>query len=319
MASLLEVGTGFHPELTGRENVYMNGSILGMSKREIDRKFDEIVAFAEIEQFIDTPVKRYSSGMYVRLAFAVAAHLNPEILVVDEVLAVGDARFQQKCLGQMKAIGKDGRTVIFVSHQLGMLETLCQQGVYLDNGQVVCDGKIDLAIRQYRNQSAAASRLGQADLRFVDKRSRTKPFLKAITLIDENEQPVPGIPLASPWRVRIDIDAGHLIRLPKIGIGIDNDLGQRLLTVHTPTSENGSIDKIEGKASVFCEIKQFPLAPGNYCVKLALTVLGQEIDVVDQAMWFTVYDGHIGNDGRGFHHGVCVAESDWYLKTYTPL
>ncbi len=139
VASLLEVGTGFHPELTGRENIFLNGAILGMTHSEIKRKFDEIVAFAEVETFLDTPVKRYSSGMYVRLAFAVAAHLEPEILVVDEVLAVGDAQFQKKCLGKMEEVGKDGRSVLFVSHNMGAIRSLCSRAVLLDHGMTVMD------------------------------------------------------------------------------------------------------------------------------------------------------------------------------------
>src|ERR1700753_2357490 len=139
VGSLLEVGTGFHPELTGRENIFLNGAILGMKKIEIERKFDEIVAFAEIEKFIDTPVKRYSSGMYVRLAFAVAAHLEPAILIVDEVLAVGDSAFQKKCLGQMKKVSREGRTVLFVSHQMSAISQLCSRVVLLKNGQLVAD------------------------------------------------------------------------------------------------------------------------------------------------------------------------------------
>src|SRR5882724_1962350 len=141
VASLLEVGTGFHPELTGRENVYLNGAILGMSKAEIDRKFDEIVAFAELEKFLDTPVKRYSSGMYMRLAFAVASHLEPEILLVDEVLAVGDAAFQKKCLGKMEEVAKEGRTVLFVSHNMTAIRSLCRRVFWLDNGEIVETGE----------------------------------------------------------------------------------------------------------------------------------------------------------------------------------
>jgi len=153
VASLLEVGTGFHPELTGRENIFLNGAILGMSKAEIRKKFDEIVAFSEIEQFIDTPVKRYSSGMYVRLAFAVAAHLDPEILVVDEVLAVGDAAFQKKCLGKMGSVAKEGRTVLFVSHNMGAVRNLCQQGVVLRHGRVAFEGTANDAVDFYLAKS----------------------------------------------------------------------------------------------------------------------------------------------------------------------
>ena len=149
VTSLLEVGTGFHPELSGKENIYLNGAILGMGRNEIKRKFDEIVAFAEVEKFIDTPVKRYSSGMYVRLAFAVAAHLEPEILIVDEVLAVGDAQFQKKCLGKMEEVGEEGRTVLFVSHNMGAITSLCQRVVLLDSGRIEYDGDTSKGIVHY--------------------------------------------------------------------------------------------------------------------------------------------------------------------------
>jgi lipopolysaccharide transport system ATP-binding protein len=153
VAALLEVGTGFHPELTGRENIFLNGAILGMSRVEIRQKFDEIVAFSEVEQFLDTPVKRYSSGMYVRLAFAIAAHLEPEILVIDEVLAVGDAQFQKKCLGKMEDVSKqEGRTVLFVSHNTGIVSQLCNKAMLLDSGQIVMTGKTDAVIDRYVNQ-----------------------------------------------------------------------------------------------------------------------------------------------------------------------
>jgi len=155
VASLLEVGTGFHPELTGRENIYLNGAILGMSRREIKRKFSEIVEFAEVEKFLDTPVKRYSSGMYVRLAFAVAAHLDPEILIVDEVLAVGDAAFQKKCLGKMEEVSRgEGRTVLFVSHNMGMIQSLCQKGIILKEGHVDFIGSVSDALKTYSKELA---------------------------------------------------------------------------------------------------------------------------------------------------------------------
>jgi lipopolysaccharide transport system ATP-binding protein len=155
VASLLEVGTGFHAELTGRENIFLNGAILGMSQKEIKKKFDEIVAFAEIEKFLDTPVKRYSSGMYVRLAFAVAAHLEPEILIVDEVLAVGDAQFQKKCLGKMQSVGQSGRTVIFVSHNMAAVKNLCQKGVLLEGGRLIDSGSIEKITERYLKSSGS--------------------------------------------------------------------------------------------------------------------------------------------------------------------
>src|ERR1700743_538513 len=155
VGSLLEVGTGFHQELTGRENIFLNGAILGMSRAEVRRKFDEIVEFSGIEEFLDTPVKRYSSGMYVRLAFAVAAHLEPEILIVDEVLAVGDAEFQKKCLGKMEDVSKGGRTVLFVSHNMAIIQKLCQRGIWLKDGQLHRDGKADEIIETYFNSVSA--------------------------------------------------------------------------------------------------------------------------------------------------------------------
>lgn len=156
VASLLEVGTGFHPELTGRENIYLNGAILGMNRSETNKKFDEIVSFAEIERFLDTPVKRYSSGMYVRLAFAVAAHLDPEILIVDEVLSVGDAQFQKKCLGKMESVGKEGRTVLFVSHNMATISSLCSRGILLNAGEVIKTGNISEVVLHYYSQGVAS-------------------------------------------------------------------------------------------------------------------------------------------------------------------
>ena len=164
LASLLEVGTGFHPELSGRENIYLNGAILGMKKAEIDRKFDEIVAFAEIEKFLDTPVKRYSSGMYVRLAFAVAAHLEPDILIVDEVLAVGDFSFQKKCLGKMEEVASgDGRTILFVSHNMGALAQLCNRGILLENGSITAIGSVNDVIKLYLKSGWRTTRKASVD------------------------------------------------------------------------------------------------------------------------------------------------------------
>lgn len=157
IASLLEVGTGFHPELTGRENIFLNGAVLGMSQVEIKRKFDEIVDFAEVEKFLDTPVKRYSSGMYVRLAFAVAAHLEPEILIVDEVLAVGDTQFQKKCLGKMEDVGTEGRTVLFVSHNMGAISSLCTRGILLSSGNCIADGNLESVVSQYSSSGITST------------------------------------------------------------------------------------------------------------------------------------------------------------------
>jgi lipopolysaccharide transport system ATP-binding protein len=189
VASLLEVGTGFHPELTGRENIYLNGAILGMRRTEIRAKFDEIVAFAEVEKFLDTPVKRYSSGMYVRLAFAVAAHLEPEILIVDEVLAVGDAQFQKKCLGKMQDVARGGRTVLFVSHQMSAIQNLCARAIFLQTGNVVLDGDVHAVVKAYLQEGVASDRFvreGKVD-------TASGPKITAATLLTnegvQKEQP----------------------------------------------------------------------------------------------------------------------------------
>jgi len=185
VASLLEVGTGFHPELSGRENIYLNGAILGMSRAEIKRKFDEIVAFAEVEQFLDTPVKRYSSGMYVRLAFAVAAHLEPEILIVDEVLAVGDAEFQKKCLGKMSEVAGHGRTVIFVSHNIGTVRQLCSTGILLNNGRVTNSSEITSVVEEY-NRPIARLQSNWRLNRYASKSAYIKNFsVSPAVLVDD--------------------------------------------------------------------------------------------------------------------------------------
>ncbi|MBN1886752.1 MAG: ABC transporter ATP-binding protein [Thermoflexales bacterium] len=202
IASLLEVGTGFHPELTGRENIYMNGAILGMRHAEIDRKFDEIVAFSEVEQFIDTPVKRYSSGMYVRLAFAVAAHLDPEILLVDEVLAVGDAAFQKRCLGKMEDVAQGGRTILFVSHNMAAISTLCHRVIWIDKGSVVQDSPGSQVISNYLHQGALAA--GQKVWTENDRPGNQSFRLNSVTLKSVAGVITPEINISEEMAVEIE-------------------------------------------------------------------------------------------------------------------
>jgi lipopolysaccharide transport system ATP-binding protein len=205
VGSLLEVGTGFHPELTGRENIYLNGAILGMKRAEIDRKFDEIVAFAEIEKFLDTPVKRYSSGMYVRLAFAVAAHLEPEILIVDEVLAVGDAQFQKKCLGKMGDVAKEGRTVLFVSHNMGALQTLCDRAYWLDAGQMNADGLVNEVVTKYLRSGLAeddASERVWPDIATAPGNDTVR--LRRFAVMPEDGKPGDVITMQTPLRIEVE-------------------------------------------------------------------------------------------------------------------
>jgi lipopolysaccharide transport system ATP-binding protein len=257
VASLLEVGTGFHPELTGRENVYLNGSILGMSRAEIRRKFDEIVAFAEVEKFLDTPVKRYSSGMYMRLAFAIAAHLEPEILVVDEVLAVGDADFQKKCLGKMGEVARAGRTILFVSHQLGTLRDLCTRGVLLESGRACSFDTIEIALRHYL-QSAQNITAGLSRFKHIEQ----------IRAGDDSHGRVHlffGEPLVIRARLR---------NLPNVPTGftvaIRDAFGKRLSLFSTDPHDGVQLPK-QSDAHIVFTIDHCSYAPGEYYIDVAVT------------------------------------------------
>jgi lipopolysaccharide transport system ATP-binding protein len=209
IASLLEVGTGFHPELSGRENIYLNGAILGMSKSEIQRKFDEIVAFAEIEKFLDTPVKRYSSGMYVRLAFAVAAHLEPEILIVDEVLAVGDAQFQKKCLGKMEDVGKEGRTILFVSHNMATVKQLCTRAILLQSGTIVDDGSPAQVISRYMQNTIQGSVSGNGKVYKHIQGDRRAEITKISLNESDGQEAI--VSIFEPLQLTIDYQIKHPI------------------------------------------------------------------------------------------------------------
>ena len=224
VGSLLEVGTGFHPELTGRENIFLNGAILGMRKREIERQFDEIVAFAEIEQFLDTPVKRYSSGMYVRLAFAVAAHLEPEILLVDEVLAVGDAQFQKKCLGKMNDVAKQGRTVLFVSHNMGAVSRMCQRGILLRNGEISALGNIEQVIDAYIGSGAESILDWQRE-----EQANDSAYFSRIYIGDDQARPLKYITTATRLKVFIHFEIIRQIRNLKLQFTLLDHNGDAIL------------------------------------------------------------------------------------------
>jgi lipopolysaccharide transport system ATP-binding protein len=217
VASLLEVGTGFHPELSGRENIYLNGAILGMSKIEIQQKFDEIIAFAEIERFLDTPVKRYSSGMYVRLAFAVAAHLEPEILVVDEVLAVGDLNFQKKCLGKMENVANEGRTVLFVSHNMAAIRRLCSQAILLEKGDVKAKGDVSNILHIYMEGNDQAQSTYNIQL---PKEQDIPGYAYKLTIEDEFGNPASSIPVGTSWQVRVNFNIINKVESFVIALGL---------------------------------------------------------------------------------------------------
>ena len=218
VSSLLEVGTGFHPELTGRENIFLNGAILGMSRTEILHKFDEIVSFAEVEKFLDTPVKRYSSGMYVRLAFAVAAHIEPEILIVDEVLAVGDAQFQKKCLGKMEEVGREGRTVLFVSHNMGAIRALCGQALLLHQGKLLANGAVEDVISEYARNFQAASRMEVEFEEEGDENLDARPL--RLRFLGRENNSLAQFKIGEPWIVELEFQISNALRSVIAAIGV---------------------------------------------------------------------------------------------------
>jgi lipopolysaccharide transport system ATP-binding protein len=263
IGSLLEVGTGFHPELSGRENVYLNGSILGMTRREIARKFDEIVAFSGVERFLDTPVKRYSSGMFVRLAFAVAAHLEPEILVVDEVLAVGDVEFQKKCVEKMRAVSRTGRTVLLVSHNLSQIESLCSRALTLRQGRGVGFGPTDEQIRRYL-ADARPSQSTHIDLRDHPNRTAgSTPILTGLTLLAD------GVP-ETVVRMNGGFGCELHYRLPKrprdlrVGVVVENNFGVRVTTFSPTYQDPHLLDDPPAEGVVRAEIPTHTLMAGTY-------------------------------------------------------
>jgi len=265
VASLLEVGTGFHPELTGRENVFLNGAILGMSRAEIARKFDEIAAFADIDRFLDTPVKRYSTGMQVRLAFAVAAHLEPEVLIVDEVLAVGDASFQKKCLGRMRHVAaEDGRTVLFVSHNLGALASLCTRGVVLENGVLQSDSDIHGALSVYLNSTST-------HVAATAQRPPTRPRIQHVTLDDEAL-------IRGELEVRIAFASPFDLTPPIGGVTVTDANGVPLFGTNTRMHPEGYTRPSARSGVLVCRIPRLPLHSGEYRIDAWLADMHEDFD-----------------------------------------
>lgn len=317
LASLLEVGTGFHPELTGRENIYLNGAILGMRKSEINRRFDEIVAFSEIEQFLDTPVKHYSSGMYVRLAFAVAAHLNPEILIVDEVLAVGDLAFQKKCLGKMGEVSRGGRTVLFVSHNMAAVENLCSRAIVLHRGKLQYDGVSKDAIEYYLKSVSTQGGTGNViELEGVGRR-RTEgpPLMKRLELLTNHDEPLnEGIPIGGMLKVKIYFDLHNPSDSVHVGMGFDNVYGQRILTAHSIFEPEQSFTTHVGPRVYTCEIPSFTVTPGDYTIKVWVDLKGVQVDVIEDAAKVTVLESDYYGTGRAPWNGAVVMPHRWRLE-----
>lgn len=296
VASLLEVGTGFHPELTGRENIFLNGALLGMSRQEIKTKFDEIVAFSEIEKFLDTPVKRYSSGMYVRLAFAVAAHLEPEIFIVDEVLAVGDAQFQKKCLGKMGEVAKGGRTVLFVSHNMAAISNLCSKIVLLKKGSIEFIGNVAEGIDKYLSNTAQNKKVEFDDLSNHVGALAFSRFTNVETFNSQNEQTT-EFKIGEGIKIKSEFILHENISNLELGFCIHNLLGTRF-SYFIGEWEGLPTKFSKGRHEIFCEIPSLFCLPGMYGLTPWIKRKGEGVDdQIDFAVQFSI----IGNNITGYH------------------
>lgn len=286
--SLLEVGTGFHPELTGRENIFLNGAILGMTRPEIQRNFDAIVAFAEIEKFLETPVKRYSSGMYMRLAFSVAAYLDPEILIVDEVLAVGDAAFQKKCLGRMQDISTEGRTVLFVSHNMTAIRSLCSRGILLSEGRKVFEGTAGACVDQYLSQVTQTG-ANEVDLTTVRRPQVADTTLKIEMVKICSSDGRALIRTGEPIEVELFFQVSEPLTEVALGISISSATNVSVLECRSSHSYGAISSLSRGKYSIKCRIEQNLLSPGLYLLSVGARCASKFLDYVPQAMTFEIY------------------------------
>ena len=317
VASLLEVGTGFHPELTGRENIFLNGAILGMSRAEIRKKFDEIVAFAEVEKFLDTPVKRYSSGMYVRLAFAVAAHLEPEILIVDEVLAVGDTEFQKKCLGKMQDVSKGGRTVLFVSHNMAAVKSLTTRGIVLKTGCLVFNGASDEAIQFYTSLSASPNE----QTRNKNWGRGTHTTICEVRLLDKEDKPTQNYIPGEPFRLEIVLETDGRPGLSLDGSLLDQNRN-KIAYLSDYQFHGQTLTQKPGRYLYRLELEPLQLASGNYFFDITTAVVNSNWDhYVEGALEFeVVYCNPLGLSwdlkqryGYGQIALICAKPSRWAI------
>jgi lipopolysaccharide transport system ATP-binding protein len=297
VSSLLEVGTGFHPELTGRENIFLNAAILGMKRSDIARKFDEIVAFSEVEKFLDTPVKRYSSGMYVRLAFGVAAHLEPEILLVDEVLAVGDAAFQKKCLGKMGTVVNEGRTVLFVSHNMAAISSLCTRALLIDAGRLEHSGQPQSVIEEYlyRSRAYAAIPVSARSDRNGDGRVR----FTNVSVLNDRYEVVETVCSGQDISISLEYETRDFATLDNAVVQIKffGVLGQPLFACLSRASLSKSL-ALAPRARILCNIPRLPLLPGIYTFTIWCTVGGTLEDLVADAGKLSVAEGDYFGTGK---------------------
>jgi lipopolysaccharide transport system ATP-binding protein len=316
VASLLEVGTGFHPDLTGRENVYLNGMLLGMTKAEVTARFDEIVAFAEIERFLDTPVKRYSAGMYVRLAFAIAAHLEPEILIVDEVLAVGDAGFQEKCLGKIRDVSRaDGRTVLFVSHDTGAIQALCSRALVLEHGRIAFAGATREAIETYLQRTRA--RAVVADLSQCARSGTREARILSVRLENDVGEPQVQFRMGQPLVIIVTAEFPDVVQNPIFGVNIETDTG--IVVADCRSAHYGvKVGATEGLVEYRMRIDALTLYPRYYMVEPWVTDSGMTtLDWVRKAATFLVTPGSdfIAGAAVNADHGISFIPTTWSVKS----
>ena len=316
IASLLEVGTGFHPELTGRENIFLNGAILGMSKRDIRSRFSAIVEFSEVSKYIDTPVKRYSSGMYVRLAFAVAAHLEPEILVVDEVLAVGDVGFQRKCLGKMHDISEQGRTVLFVSHNMAAIKALCHRAILLNQGEIEADADAESVVHGYLQAGTPPSSASLEDR--TDRKGNGAIRFIHIELMDAVGAPVQAWISGQRGRIRLrykSVTASGSERL-HIAVGLNDEMGTRIVLYDNEICGSELFVSLEGVGIVDVIVPKVCCVPGRYLLTLYSKVNGSEADWVTNAFALDVQEGNFFGTGKPISPG----ESQVLMEhSFTPV
>ncbi len=318
VASLLEVGTGFHPELTGRENIFLNGAILGMTRHEVRSKFDEIVSFAEVEKFLDTPVKRYSSGMYVRLAFAVAAHLEPEILIVDEVLAVGDAQFQKKCLGKMSDVAKGGRTILFVSHNMAAVQNLCHTGLVLERGTATFRGGALESIACYAGQGTQLASVDLAQRK--ERKGSGAVTVNRVTFKDASGMAVQAFGCGADAVLHMEMHnpSCKAIGQLHVAVGVDNSYSQRV-TVWATNYAGTDLGPVEASHfSVSLHIPKLQLMPGRYSFTVFVEVNGEISDWVMNAGTFDVESGDYYGTGRLPGIGEAMVVQDHYFRLVSP-
>jgi len=317
VGALLEVGTGFHPELTGRENIFLNGAILGMSRAEIRQKFDEIIAFAEIEKFLDTPVKRYSSGMYVRLAFAVAAHLEPEILLIDEVLAVGDAQFQKKSVAKMEEVAaKDGRTVIFVSHSMATISRLCPRVIWLRGGQLAADGASNDVIQQYSNIAS----VDQPQVSWPEGISNagiTELKLMSVALLDKGSRQTADFDYSDPLSFEVTYTVFDTIPFCRIGFMLHALDATPVFEIYDVDEDMGDGRREPGSYVLRCEVPGDLLKPGRYSLSLNVGMPGvKNLVRLDGVLQFSVHDHSLPGAAMNLQRlGVVRPKTKWFRKT----